>query len=179
MWCRKRYPVPHTDFNFQKRRHNNNGERRHKYNRYYVLFVEIRWYLRKCMFSFNHNSGYNRRIKSILGLKCIYSSRRFQRTLRFVASLYIDKDIAKTPPNGVVYDPIRNLRVNHLSSTIAVNLTVHSQSSNQHNSYLSSLLCLSLPSDYGIPCTKVWPYIIFPPLEICINNTTFLNSHTN
>ena len=45
----------------------------------------------------------------------------------------------------------------------------------QHYFRLSSTLCL--PCDDGIPCTKVRPYIICPPLEICINNSTFFNRH--
>ena len=35
-------------------------------------------------------------------LKCIYSSRRFQRTLPYAASFHIDKDIAKTTRSGVL-----------------------------------------------------------------------------
>ena len=43
-----------------------------------------------------HNlNSYIASIWSMFSFKCIYSSRRFQRTLRFVASFYIDKAIAK------------------------------------------------------------------------------------
>ena len=38
------------------------------------------------------------KLSSMFSFKCIYSLRQFQRTLRFVASFYIDKDIAKTKP---------------------------------------------------------------------------------
>ena len=46
-------------------------------------------------------AGYNGPIGSLLDLKCIYSSRRFQITKRFVASFHIAEDIAKTPRSGV------------------------------------------------------------------------------
>ena len=35
-----------------------------------------------------------------MDLKCIYSLRRFQKTLRFVTSFHIVKDIAKTTRSG-------------------------------------------------------------------------------
>ena len=53
------------------------------------------------LYYFKNIISYTGTIGSIMDLRCIYSSRRFQNTLQFVTSFHIDKDIAKTTQSGV------------------------------------------------------------------------------